>query len=366
MLAVDRRRERRERPGAPGSVSLESWLGLAYLVVAGSLVAFTAYMWLLRERADVARRHVRVREPGRRRPARHARPRRAARLADARRRRDHPRRGRADRACARSPCRSGRSSPGRPLSPYAAANLNRMTVFDLRNVRVRSGEEHREAIEVEHRARRARRRALHRSAREDPGRARGHPRLDRLGLRAPARRAPARPVHALPRRRRGRGDAVAARVPGDEPRHRRADDAVPRRRPARPLRLGARLARPRAARQDPLPARLRRPLPGLRQGPERRAARARGGGDRPALGGARGAEGRTSSSSYTAPPMAVPKKKTSQVPPRQAPRPARHRGAAHERLPDLRAAEEPASRLPELQDVQGPRGRAAQHQPRRP
>jgi drug/metabolite transporter (DMT)-like permease len=30
-------------------VSLESWLGLAYLVVAGSLLAYTAYMWLLRE-----------------------------------------------------------------------------------------------------------------------------------------------------------------------------------------------------------------------------------------------------------------------------------------------------------------------------
>jgi drug/metabolite transporter (DMT)-like permease len=32
----------------PASVSLESWLGLAYLVVAGSLVGYTAYMWLLR------------------------------------------------------------------------------------------------------------------------------------------------------------------------------------------------------------------------------------------------------------------------------------------------------------------------------
>jgi len=32
----------------PSEISLESWLGLAYLVVAGSLVAFTAYMWLLR------------------------------------------------------------------------------------------------------------------------------------------------------------------------------------------------------------------------------------------------------------------------------------------------------------------------------
>jgi drug/metabolite transporter (DMT)-like permease len=32
----------------PEEVSLESWLGLAYLVAAGSLLAFTAYMWLLR------------------------------------------------------------------------------------------------------------------------------------------------------------------------------------------------------------------------------------------------------------------------------------------------------------------------------
>jgi drug/metabolite transporter (DMT)-like permease len=32
----------------PDRISLESWLGLAYLVAAGSLLAFTAYMWLLR------------------------------------------------------------------------------------------------------------------------------------------------------------------------------------------------------------------------------------------------------------------------------------------------------------------------------
>jgi drug/metabolite transporter (DMT)-like permease len=32
----------------PGRVSLASWFGLAYLVVAGSLIAFTSYMWLLR------------------------------------------------------------------------------------------------------------------------------------------------------------------------------------------------------------------------------------------------------------------------------------------------------------------------------
>jgi drug/metabolite transporter (DMT)-like permease len=32
----------------PAAVSLESWLGLAYLVVAGSLVAYSSYIWLLR------------------------------------------------------------------------------------------------------------------------------------------------------------------------------------------------------------------------------------------------------------------------------------------------------------------------------
>jgi drug/metabolite transporter (DMT)-like permease len=32
----------------PAQISLESWLGLVYLVFAGSLLAFTAYMWLLR------------------------------------------------------------------------------------------------------------------------------------------------------------------------------------------------------------------------------------------------------------------------------------------------------------------------------
>ncbi len=32
----------------PAQISLESWLGLAYLIVAGSLLGFTAYSWLLR------------------------------------------------------------------------------------------------------------------------------------------------------------------------------------------------------------------------------------------------------------------------------------------------------------------------------
>jgi drug/metabolite transporter (DMT)-like permease len=31
----------------PGSVSREAWIALAYLIVAGSIIAFTAYMWLI-------------------------------------------------------------------------------------------------------------------------------------------------------------------------------------------------------------------------------------------------------------------------------------------------------------------------------
>ena len=46
---------------------------------------------------------------------------------------------------------------------------------------------------------------------------------------------------------------------------------------------------------------------------------------------------------------------------RQAPRSARDRVAARQRLPDLPAAEAPASRVPDVQDVQGPRDRAAPH-----
>ena len=55
-------------------------------------------------------------------------------------------------------------------------------------------------------------------------------------------------------------------------RRRGADDAVRRRRTARRLGLGARRGRARAAGQDPLPPRLRRPLRRLREEPERRAA----------------------------------------------------------------------------------------------
>ena len=59
-------------------------------------------------------------------------------------------------------------------------------------------------------------------------------------------------------------------------------------RPPRPGRLGAGRRRARAAGQDPLPCRLRRSLRGLRQEPERRAAHARRDAVRLALGGARG------------------------------------------------------------------------------
>ena len=31
----------------PGSISREAWLALLYLIVAGSIIAFTAYVWLI-------------------------------------------------------------------------------------------------------------------------------------------------------------------------------------------------------------------------------------------------------------------------------------------------------------------------------
>ena len=69
----------------------------------------------------------------------------------------------------------------------------------------------------------------------------------------------------------------------------RAPLRLRRRRPARGRSLGARRGRPRAPRADPLPLGLRRALPRVRQGSERRAARAHGARRRSALGAARGA-----------------------------------------------------------------------------
>src|SRR5436309_80631 len=56
-----------------------------------------------------------------------------------------------------------------------------------------------------------------------------------------------------------------------------------------------------------------------------------------------------------------PQEETIKRSPGQAARYARDRGAEGERLPELRAAQAAASRLRELWDVQGPRGRAAPH-----
>src|SRR5581483_7850816 len=54
-----------------------------------------------------------------------------------------------------------------------------------------------------------------------------------------------------------------------------------------------------------------------------------------------------------------PEAENLEVAARQAPRDARHLGAARERLPELRTAEAAPPRVRELRDVQGPRGRAA-------
>src|SRR5439155_23875061 len=68
-----------------------------------------------------------------------------------------------------------------------------------------------------------------------------------------------------------------------------AADAVRGREQARSRRLVAGRGGACAPGQDPLPARVRRSLPGLRQEPKRRAAHARGGAGGLPLGGPRAA-----------------------------------------------------------------------------
>ena len=81
---------------------------IAYLVVVGTLVGFVAVRLAPPQRAHVARRHLRVREPRDRGRARLAFPRRGDHGADARRRRGHPCLG-----CAHRPQRAARCwSPG--------------------------------------------------------------------------------------------------------------------------------------------------------------------------------------------------------------------------------------------------------------
>ena len=95
----------------------------------------------------------------------------------------------------------------------------------------------------------------------------------------------ARALHALPRatpRWTSRSKRASITTP---PRCARgAAERVRRRRDGRSLSLGARRRGGALARTDPLPARLRRPLPGLWQGPERGASRARGEARRSSLG----------------------------------------------------------------------------------
>ena len=87
----------------------------AYLVVIGSLVAFFAYMWLLAQRADLAGRDVRVRQPGRGDRARRAVRRRGGHAA----RRASPR----SSSSRRSPGRSARRRRGRRSRHLRASRI---------------------------------------------------------------------------------------------------------------------------------------------------------------------------------------------------------------------------------------------------
>jgi hypothetical protein len=123
--------------------------------------------------------------------------------------------------------------------------------------------------------------------------------------------------------------------------------------------VGARRNRPRAPRQDPLPHRLRGALPGLRQEPERRAARAPGGDRRQPLVGpgelARAALATLRRS------HGRPQEKNLESTERQAPRAAQDRVAAAEPLPAVRPAQAAPSSLPDVRDLPRPRDRAAPH-----
>ena len=94
----------------------------------------------------------------------------------------------------------GAPSGGGPPWRHALANLLDMTVFDLRNIRVRSGEEHREAVEVAIAPIELGGERYVAVPEKVPARALRHPRLHRHRPRAPALCAPARAVRALPRR----------------------------------------------------------------------------------------------------------------------------------------------------------------------
>ena len=209
MLAVSPRGERRELVDVHRARLARVLARLAYLIVAGSLVAFTAYMWLLRNApTSLVATYAYVNpvvavllgllvlgEPlGWRTIVGGGMILGAVALIV---RAPKPDAG------------ARRSSPGRLPSPHAAANLDRMT--DVRPAQ-RAGFG---------RARSTARRSRSRSRRVElggeryiavpekrPRRARGHARLDRLGLRAAPVRAAARALHALPRRRRPRGDAA--------------------------------------------------------------------------------------------------------------------------------------------------------------
>jgi hypothetical protein len=158
-----------------------------------------------------------------------------------------------------------------------------MTSFSLSQVRLRAGEEHREALEV-----------------ELPAFAFGGERYIPVPELVPAllvvTRAMSGTVLGLEFTARLHGpcyrclgDAVLElRIRGREYQAESTDDDELR----TPYVVDGNLevsAWARAAGADSLPPGLRRSLPGLRQEPERGAARARGGHGRPTLGGTRGA-----------------------------------------------------------------------------
>ena len=244
-----------------------------------------------------------------------------------------------------------------------------MTRFPLRRLRLRPGEEHREPLELTLESLRFGGEAVRADATRHAGRARRPARHERRRLPAPLRHPARRAVRPLPgtcgpddRDRRAGVPGASSRTAEEELRSEYVVEGE--------LDVGA-WARDQLALEVPDQV-LCRPdcaglCPGLREGPERRAARPRRSVRRPTVGGARGAQGTRrlilpgSAGSATMGRRSWPSRRERPRSP-AATSAAPSTGSTAPRVCDVRAlrlAEAVAPRLPDVQDVPRARGQAS-------
>jgi len=133
-----------------GHVLDEPVIAFVYLVLVGSLIAFSAYAWLLKNvRVSVVSTYAFV-NPVIAVALGTVFLKRSDRLVDHRRRRGDRRRRRADRDRARAEAAGGRRGVRAAQSCCVArATLSSMRSLNLRHIKLRSGEEYRDEIELE-------------------------------------------------------------------------------------------------------------------------------------------------------------------------------------------------------------------------